>query len=456
MIATLPAKPMLSLFDTIAIIIGLVVGASIFETPSFVAANAGSVEGVFLTWGLGGVISLIGALCYAELTTAYPHPGGTYYYLRRSFGPAIAFLFAWTRMSVIQTGTIALLAFIFGDYASQLWRLGGHSASIYAASALLLLTVLNLRGIRQSRRTQTLLAIAQVTGLIIVVVIGLGISLSSTTAVGMDAAIQPDLSAATLAQTSVARSPNWGLVMVFVLLTYGGWNEAAYIASDVRNGRQNLVRALVGSIGLITVFYLVINWALIRSLGLTQMAASQTVVADLMQLSLGQPGTVLMTGLVMVTTIGSLNATIFTGARTNYALGQDFAIFTTLGRERNGTPTNALLVQSVIAGLLVMVGTITRHGFETMVGYTAPAFWFFFLLSGIALFVLRRQRPDVEGAFRVPFYPWTPLAFCGVCVYMLQASLAHTGWGGLLGVLMLLLGLPLLWWTQKDANLVRR
>ena len=448
---------MLSLFDTIAIIIGLVVGASIFETPSFVAANAGSVEVVLLTWGLGGIVSLIGALCYAELATTYPHPGGNYYYLRRSFGTAIAFLFAWTRMSVIQTGTIALLAFVFGDYASQLWRLGAHSSSIYAAIAMLLLTGLNLVGVQQSRRIQTLLVIAQVAGLIIISAIGLGVSVTSTSVAWLHSTTtHVDLPTGALTQAAVTRPQNLGLMMVFVLLTYGGWNEAAYLSSDVRNSQRNMVRALVWSISLITIFYLIINWALIRGLGLPQMAASQTAVVDLMRLSLGEPGAVLIIGLVMVTTIGSLNANIFTGARTNYILGQDFSIFAALGRRYEGTPINALLVQSAIASLLVMLGTITRHGFETMVGYTAPAFWFFFLLSGLSLFILRSKGPDVEGAFKVPLYPWTPLVFCGVCLYMLQASLAYTGWGGLLGVIVLLLGLPLLWWTQKRSNLAHR
>lgn len=144
---TTTLKPTLSLFDVIAMIVGLVIGVGIFETPSFVAANAASVDIVLLSWGLGGVMSLIGALCYADLATTYPHPGGNYYYLRRAFGSAIAFLFAWTRMSVIQTGSIALLAFVFGDYTSQLWRLGTYSTSIYAATAIVFFTGLNLLGV---------------------------------------------------------------------------------------------------------------------------------------------------------------------------------------------------------------------------------------------------------------------------------------------------------------------
>lgn len=428
-------KQTLSLVDTIAIIVGMVVGASIFQTPSLVAANAGSVEISLLTWGLGGVISLVGALCYAELATTYPHPGGTYYYLKRALGSAVAFLFAWTRMSVIQTGSIALLAFVFGDYASQLFSLGNYSPSIYAAIAIVLLTGLNLLGIQQGKRMQNLLAIAQIIGLIVICAIGLfGVSSSSVSS--------PD--------TATNTTPNnLGLVMVFVLLSYGGWNEAAYISAEVRDARRNIVRALVWSIGIITTLYLLVNLALIRGLGITRMAESQAVVADLMRLNMGETGALLTSLLVAITTTCSLNATILTGARANYALGRDFSIFGFLGRGYESTPANALIVEGAIALVLVMVGTFARQGFETMVDYTAPAFWFFFLLSGVSLFVLRRREPDIHRPFKVPLYPLTPLIFCGICVYMLQASLAYTGAGGLLGVIVVLLGLPLLWWTQK-------
>ncbi|MEL6165882.1 MAG: amino acid permease, partial [Cyanobacteria bacterium J06628_3] len=342
-------KPTLSLIDTIAIIVGIVVGASIFETPSLVAANAGSVEITLLTWGLGGVISLIGALCYAELATNYPHPGGTYYYLRRALGSGVAFLFAWTRMSVIQTGSIALLAFVFGDYASQLLRLGNYSSSIYAAIAIVLLTGLNLLGVRQGKRTQNLLAIAQITGLIVVCVIGfLGVSSSSVSEVNL---------------ASNTTSSNFGLVMVFVLLSYGGWNEAAYISAEVRDSERNIVRGLVWSIGIVTALYLLVNLALIRGLGLTRMAESQAVVADLMRLNMGETGALLTSFLVAIATICSLNATILTGARANYALGRDFSIFSFLGRGYENTPANALILEAVIALVLVMLGTFTRQGF---------------------------------------------------------------------------------------------
>lgn len=166
-------KPTLSAFDAIAIIVGMVIGAGIFETPALVAPNTGSASTALLAWVLGGMMSLIGALCYAELTTAYPHPGGDYHYFMRAYGANIAFLFAWARMTVIQTGSITLFAFVFGDYVAQVFPLGNYAPSIYAAGIIAILTVVNLSNIRQGKWTQNLLALATVLGLLCVTFAGL-------------------------------------------------------------------------------------------------------------------------------------------------------------------------------------------------------------------------------------------------------------------------------------------
>lgn len=425
-----PIKPTLTLLDSIALTVGIVIGAGIFETPVLVANNAGSSSIALLIWGLGGGISLVGALCYAELATAYPHPGGSYYYLRRAFGESIAFLFAWARLTVMQTGSIALLAFVFGDYISQIYRLGNHSSSIYAAIVIALFSGLNLLGIQQGKWTQKLFAVAQVFGLLLVIVIGVAFAPSS---------IQSESS-------SITTQTNWGLAMVFVLLTYGGWNEAAHISAELHDVRRNMSRSLLWSIGSITLLYLLINFAYLHGLGFSGIIASKAVAADLMRDSIGNWGTVLISLLVAIATLCSLNATIFTGARTNYALGQDYELFAYLGhwQVRGHTPTNALLVQCVIALLLILLGSFTRNGFQAMVEYTAPVFWFFFLLTGISLLVLRLREPEVVRPFQVPFYPLMPILFCGICVYMLQSSLVYTGVGAAVGLAVLLAGVPFL------------
>lgn len=433
-------KPTLSIIDAGALIVGMVVGVGIFETPTLVAANAQSAGVAIVAWFLGGVMSFIGALCYAELATTYPDAGGTYYYLMRAFGKKLAFLFAWGRMAIIQTGSIALLAFVFGDYASQMVSLGDFSSALYASGAIAFLTVINLLGLKQGKRVQNWLTVAKVLGLLLVIAAGI-VAVSSEA--GNEVMQQ---SSQLVANTSSNQAANFGLAMVFVLLTYGGWNEAAYISAEVREAKRNMVLVLLGSIVVITTIYLLINFAYLHGLGLTAMQASKAPAAKLMGRAWGKGGAVFVSFLIAVSALGTANATIFTGARTNYALGRDFPVLGLLGKwgQRNSSPSNALILQSVIAILLVVYGAIQRKGFSTMVDYTAPVFWFFFLLSGVSLLVLRFREPETHRPFRVPLYPVIPLLFCAICGYMLQSSIAYTGSGARLGIVILLTGIPVL------------
>ncbi|PSN11500.1 amino acid permease [filamentous cyanobacterium CCT1] len=422
-------QPRLSLSDAIALIVGLVIGAGIFETPSLVAANLGSARDILGAWIVGGTISLLGALCYAELATAYPHVGGSYHYLQLAFGQRLATLFAWARMTVIQTGSIALLAFVLGDYASQIVSLGSYSPAIYAAIAVTVLTLLNMLGLRQSKRAQTWVTSALVLGLLLVIVLGL--------------AFTP----ATSAATPIGSRPTWGMALVFVMLSYGGWHEAAYLSAEIEQPRRNVARSLLWGVATITTVYVLINWAYLHSLGVSGMANSQAIAADLLRRTLGEPGALLVSLLVVLATLGSINASILTGARTSYAVGQDVSPLSFLDRWQPGTstPTAAYLLQGAIALALVGLGTLTRQGFETMVDYTAPIFWGFFLLSTASLMVLRSRHPRRLRPFQVPLYPAIPLVFCTVCLYLFCSSLIYSGVGALVGVLVLVLGIPLTW-----------
>jgi len=428
-------KPTLSVADAVAIIVGIVIGSGIFKTPSLVAANTANEFMFLFAWLLGGIISLIGALCYAELATTYPHAGGEYHFLNRSFGRDIAFLFAWARATVIQTGSIAMLGFVFGDYASELLPLGEHSSAIYAALATIVLTVLNVMGVQQGKWTQNILTAAKVLGLLLVFAVGL------LKAVPSEPIPTPDKPS----------SGAFGLAMIFVLLTYGGWNEAAYISAELKDVRRNMLRALMFGIGAITVIYLLVNFAYLKGLGLTAMAKSEVVAADLLRNAWGDWGAKFISVLIAVSALGAMNATIFTGARTNYAWGQDFKALHLLGvwHERTSTPVNALVVQGLISLGLVALGAATRKGFSTMVDYTAPVFWFFFLLTGLSLFILRNTDAETRRPFYTPLYPLTPLLFCVFCVYMLQSSLSYTGVGALVGVAVLLVGIPVLMLVRR-------
>jgi basic amino acid/polyamine antiporter, APA family len=429
----MPKKPekVLRTVDVVALIVGIVIGAGIFRTPSLVAGNVDTGWMMLSVWLMGGFISLAGALCYAELATAFPNTGGDYYFLMKAFGKRIAFLFAWARMSVIQTGSIALLAFIFGDYASEIFGIGPYSSVIYAAIAVLVLTLINLSGVNIGTGVQKLLTLFEVLGLLALIFVGLFL-------------LSPDPESIQVTESDSDNS--FGLAMVFVLLTFGGWNEAAYISAEIKSGQKWIVRALIFGILLITIIYFLVNLAFLRGLGLSGMAGSNAIASDLMGNAFGKPGVVLTSVLVGVAALTSANATIFTGARSNYALGRDFPVFAIMGKWKNRSegPVNAFIIQGVISMVLVSFGLFSRSGFETMIDYTAPVFWFFLLMVGLALFVLRKREPNATRPFKVPFYPILPLVFCLSSSYLLYSSIMYTGWGSLVGISVLLAGALLL------------
>jgi len=437
-------QQVLGVREAVAIIVGIVVGAGIFKAPAMVAGMAGNATWMFAAWLLGGVMSLIGALCYAELATAYSHSGGDYHFLRRAYGRSVAFLFGWARFSVITTGSIALLAFVFGDYMHQILPLPGLgktvSQSTYAAASIAVLSWVNLRGTRTGASTQSWLTAVEVLGLLLIVVAALVVPGQA----------EPVLPAT---QQTAPSAASLGMAMVFVLLTYGGWNEAAYISAEMKDVRRNMVKSLVWSIFIITALYLLVTWAYWKVLGMNGMSRSDAVAADMLQVAFGDTGARLVSAIVAISALTSINATMIVGARTSYAIGRDWQILSVLGTwdGRRGTPVNALRIQCAAALLLVAVGTWTGSGFKSMVEFTAPVFWLFFLLSGISLFVLRAREPATERPFKVPLYPALPALFCATCAYMLWSSLSYVysqSLGGLnaawIGVAVLAIGLVLL------------
>jgi APA family basic amino acid/polyamine antiporter len=416
--------------EAIAIVVGIVIGAGIFKAPSLVAMNSPSEAWMLGAWVLGGVVSIIGALCYCELATAYPSAGGDYHFLHRAFGRRVSFLFAWSRFSVITTGSIALLAFVFGDYMTQVVPLGPWSAALWGAGSIVALTWLNVRGVKQGAATQVALTLLEVGGLVLVFVAGI---VAATQGLGASA---PQAATTAVAPAAAFSLPAFGFAMVFVLLTFGGWNEGAYISAELRDRQRNMVPVMVGSLALVTLLYLGANWAYLAGLGLGGMAKSQAVAADLLGIVFGKTGEVLISLMVAIAALTSINATMIVGARSNFAAGRDWAALGRLGEwvDDRGTPVNAMLLQGGFALALMLLGLATGGGFSTMVEYTAPVFWLFFLLAGLSLFVLRVREPDTPRPFRVPLYPVLPLVFCGACAYMLQSSLGYVGGNTFLGV----------------------
>ena len=351
-------------------------------------------------WLLGGLLSLNGALCYAELATTYPRSGGDYHYLTKAFGRWMGFLFGWAQLAVILTGSIASMAYAFADYGVQLWgaKPGDTSATLWlAAGSIVALSVMNLLGVVVGKSVQNCLSAVKILGL-----------------VGIFVAAMLCSSRGSLASPGTIEGPGLGLALVFVLYAYGGWSDAAFVAAEVRGRQRNLPLALFLGIGLITVIYLLVIMAYMVVLGFDGARASETPAADVMQLVVGDWGRSIISGLVMVSALGAINGLILTGSRIYASLGADHVIFARLSRwdQQRGAPAAAL---DCPRRHLLAVGARGRNrrgpprdrcrsaghrpsglpwekyfgGFETLVSGTAPVFWTFFLLTGISLFVLR-------------------------------------------------------------------
>lgn len=430
-------KATLSVVQASAMLVGMVIGIFIFKAPSLVAWNTTSPEMFLGLWLAGGLITLVGALCYAELATAYPGSGGEYSYLTRAYGRPIGFLFAWGRMTVIQTGAIAAVGFAYGDYASVILPLGPQGPAIHAAIAVAALTGLQLLGNRESAHMQTVLTGFEVLSLLLVAAIGFIL------AKGIPGGPIP-----------VTGKEQIGLAMVFILLAYGGWNELSYISGEMRNVRRTMSWVLVLGVLVVTVLYLLVNWGLLSVFGLEGLRKTGTPASDLVGLAFGTAGAVVTALMVCAMALSTINATIFTGARSNMALGQGYRMLGWLGQrnETTGTPVPALLLQGAISLGLVAFGATTRNGFQNMVEYTAPVFWGFMLMIGIALFIFRVREPERERPFRVPLYPVLPLIWCATTIYMLYSSLAYTGTGAIVGMAILAVGIPVYALARQSAS----
>ena len=401
-------KRELSLFDSTCIIVGIIIGAGIYQMAPDIAKGAGSWWGVLAIWTVGGLLSLCGALGYAELATAYPKEGGDYVYLSKAYGRWAGFLFGWAQLTVVRPGDIAVMAFAFATYGRAIYDpLAAHpqiSQRIFAGVPVLALTLINIAGVKQGKWTQNLLTTVKALGLLAIVVV------------------------AVAGPRGTRTTPEFGplptsLALIFVLFVYGGWNEMAYVAAEVKHPRKNIVRALVAGTVAVMVLYLLVNGAFLYTLGYEGLASSSAVASDSISTVFPTVGSRLISALVCISALGAVNGLIFTGARISYALGAEHRTFRALGNwhERRGTPVPALAAQGLIAlGLILIFG-----GYVDAILYTAAAVYTFYLATSLSVIVLRFKEPDVERPYRVLGYPVTPLIFSAVCAFLIYSSINY-------------------------------
>tara|TARA_B110000438_G_scaffold177093_1_gene169255 strand:+ start:131 stop:1549 length:1419 start_codon:yes stop_codon:yes gene_type:complete len=402
----------LSAFDGACIIVGIIIGAGIYQTTPMVAENAGSVQWILGFWVLGGCLALVGALCYVELAMTVTHDGGEYAYLVKAYGKETGSFFAWIEFWIIRPGSAGPMAMLFGNYADKLFPLFPASPDslmgkmFYAVLATAILLAVNLFGLRAGKLTQNALTVFKVLALLILVG-------GSLIAIGLS----PDV---IVPSTVEATAPQQGqsfdgflLAMVLVMFTYGGWNDMSFVATEIKNPAKNILRALVLGVCTVSVIYLLINIAMLMALGHAGLAASDTPASDMLKVTIGSGAEKIMALLICITALGAVNGMMFTSARIYHALGNQVSAFAWLGKwnSRLQVPARSLVVQSIVTLAMVIGFGWQTNGFELLVLFVSPFMWSFFVLLGIAMLVFRYQGLVPRDKFRTPWFPVLPLVF---------------------------------------------
>lgn len=438
----------LGLREGLSIVVGGIIGSGIFVAPSIIARIVRAPGLSLVVWLVAGLLAVCGALCYAELTAAIPVTGGTYAYLRRAFGsPLIAFCFGWTFFFVDGPGSIAAVGTVFAAYATLLMPSGmavsPNVAKIMAVGSIVVLTAVNYVGVRIGGTVQTILTGLKIVTLVTVVVIAF---VAVPAAGPRFAPFLPE------ASNTVTLVVSIGAAMMPALFAFGGWTYSTYVAGEMIDPQRNVPRSLIFGIGVVLAIYLAVNATYLWVLPFDRVRESSHVASDAMQAAIGPRGASLVAAAVVVSTLGALNAIILSYARIAYAMARDGLFFERLQRvhPRFRTPANAIVVQGVIASAFAFAG-----GFEEILGYFSFVEYLFFSLGVAAVIVLRVRAPNLPRPHRVWAYPLPPVLFLSVSAVYLTSLLATRFRGSMVGVVLLLTGLPFYFWWRRRAGAYR-
>jgi APA family basic amino acid/polyamine antiporter len=443
-----PATPTyaarLGLFDVTMLVMGGIIGAGIFLNPSIVAQRTPSPGFLVVVWVLGGVIALSGAFVFAELGSRLPKAGGGFVYFREALGGLPAFLYGWSLLLVISSGSMAAVSVTFGRYAADLMGLGETAAPLLAVSAIVFLAVVNIFGVRPGAITQNLFTVTKILALAALIVGGLML------APGVE--VQPVVRASP-DPSSVGLLAVVGAALIPVLFSYGGWQQTNYVAEEVKNPTRTLPWALVLGVSGVVVLYVLANWAYVRALGMDGLAQSSAPAADVMRRAFGPRGGTAMSLGIAASTFGFLNLIIMVTPRVYQSMAASGLFFRRMSElhPRFRTPVLAIALQATWSCILTLSGT-----YGQLLEYVTYVDWIFFGLAGVCLIVFRRRDKDGEApAFQTPLYPWVPLIFIVASAYTVYSSIVSNPLNAALGTGLLLLGVPaFMYWNAKRKGSV--
>ncbi|HEX4479686.1 MAG TPA: amino acid permease [Rudaea sp.] len=425
----------LGVWDASMIVVGGVIGSGIFRTPGSIAKETVSSFEQMLAWGIGGVIALIGALCYAELGTRRPNAGGGYVYLREAFGLIIAFVYGWNLLVVNHSGAIAAVATLFADYAAKAIGVKLADPRPFAIATIVFLTGINWFGIRAGSLTQNILTVLKLLAISALIAVGLSVHDAPP------APPPPPINPFTM----------FGALMP-VLFSYGGWYYINDIAGELRDPNRNLPRALIIGMLLVAACYLLANLAYLLVLGHAGLAASETPAADVMQHVFGDTGARLMAAGIAISTLGFCNISVIGAARVFQVMGSDGVFFRVAGRlhPKWRSPNAALVMLAVWASVLAWSGT-----FDQLLNYSTVGDWLGIAAVIGTLFWYRRMRRDEPAPFKVPLFPWLPAFFLIVVLWIVAMTIWQRPFDAGMGLVITLVGLPVYWfWSWRRKSVV--
>lgn len=418
-----------------AMVVGTIIGASIFVQPSLVSGAVPSVTGVLLVWAASGALTLVGALITAELSSAFPRTGGVYVFLKRAYSPAVAYLWGWAMFWVMHSGIIAAIATVFARYLGHFVDLGDAGTRATAVGAIVVLSAVNYLGVRHGSALQTFFTVVKVVAILIVVILGVAFVTTHDGA-----------SASAAMASSRPTYDAFVEAMIAGLFAYGGWHMVTYAADETTNPARTIPRALILGTIIVTVAYIAVNASYLAVLPLQQVTSSTRVAADFADAVLGSGGGHVLSALVVLSTLGGMTGIILAGPRVYLAMAQDGLLFPWAGavHPRYRTPHVAIALQAIWSSILVLTGSY--RVLFTRVVYTE---WIFFALMAASLFFLRR-RDDYTPAYRAWGFPVLPAIFVLSSVAIVLNQIVRQPLESLSGLAIVAAGLPVYWiWTSR-------
>jgi APA family basic amino acid/polyamine antiporter len=427
----------LGLFDATMIVMGGIVGSGIFVTPYVVARHVHTPALIVGAWLAGGLIALAGAFVYAELAARRPHVGGQYAYLRDAYHPAVAFVYGWALLLVIQTGGMAAVAVTFARYFREVTHVP-LAEPVVAGLGIALLVAVNCMGVRSGGTVQNTLMVIKIVA--IVALVGAGLAFSTPIAAFLPPPAAPDGSLLLA----------FGAAMTPVMFSYGGWQTASFVAGEMRNPRRDLARGLlIGVLGVIAL-YVGVTLACIHALGAVGLAQTTAPASSVMRLAFGDTGATLIAAGIAISTLGFLSQGMLTAPRVYFAMAADGLFFRQVAwvSPRTQAPVVAVVLQGALSLLIALTGS-----YEQILSYVVAVDWVFFGLTAGAVFLFRRRGRDADdGAARVPGHPLTTALFIAAAALIVISTVLEAPVDSLIGLGIMLTGVPVyLLWRRRAA-----